>query len=110
MSDSYGYRPGKSAHDAIEITRERCWKYDWVLEYDIKGLFDNIDHNLLMKAVKLHTDSKWELLYIERWSKVPFQGKDGGKVDRTTGLPQGGVISPILANLFLHYTFDKWMK
>lgn len=110
LADSYGYRPGKSAHDAIEVTRKRCWKYDWVLEYDIKGLFDNIDHGLLMKAVKIHTDNPWELLYIQRWLKAPFQTKDGEIVTRTKGLPQGGVISPILANLFLHYTFDIWMK
>lgn len=110
LTDSYGYRPGKSAHDAIEVTRKRCWKYDWVLEYDIKGLFDNIDHGLLMKAVRIHTDNPWELLYIQRWLKAPFQTKDGEIVTRTKGLPQGGVISPILANLFLHYVFDIWMK
>ena len=109
LQDSYGYRPRKSAHDAIEVTRERCWKDDWVLEYDIKGLFDNIDHDLLMKAVKTHTDNPWELLYIQRWLKAPFQTKDGETITRTKGLPQGGVISPILANLFLHYTFDMWM-
>lgn len=107
--DSYGYRPNKSAIDAVAITRERCWRYNWVLEFDIKGLFDNIDHDLLMKAVRKHTDCKWILLYIERWLKTPFQYKDGKVVERTAGTPQGGVISPVLANLFLHYTFDKWM-
>ena len=106
--DSYGYRPNKSPIQALEITRKRCWKYNWVLEFDIKGLFDNIDHGLLMKAVEKHTNSKWVKLYIERWLKAPFQTKDGVK-ERTSGTPQGGVISPVLANLFLHYTFDKWM-
>lgn len=106
--DSYGYRPGKSAIQALEITRRRCWKYDWVLEFDIKGLFDNIDHELLMKAVEKHTQSEWVRLYIKRWLKAPFQTKEGLK-ERTSGTPQGGVISPVLANLFFHYTFDKWM-
>lgn len=107
--DSYGYRPGKSAIDAVRVTRTRCWRYDWVLEFDIKGLFDNIDHELLMKAVKKHTDCPWVILYVERWLKAPFQMKDGSKRERTSGTPQGGVISPVLANLFMHYTFDKWM-
>lgn len=108
--DSYGYRPGKSAIQAVEVTRRRCWKHDWVLEFDIKGLFDNIDHDLLMRAVRKHTDCKWMLLYIERWLKAPFQGEEGILVERTKGTPQGGVISPLLANLFLHYVFDKWME
>ena len=110
LPDSYGYRPGKSAHDAIEITRKRCWQYNWVLEFDIKGLFDNINHDLLMKAVMKHTNCKWELLYIERWLKVPFQNINGETVSREIGVPQGGVISPVLSNLFLHYVFDKWMQ
>jgi RNA-directed DNA polymerase len=109
-NDSYGYRPNKSAIDAIGITRERCWRYNWVLEFDIRGLFDNIDHELLMKAVGKHTDCKWIILYIERWLKAPFQNKDGKLTERTSGTPQGGVISPVLANLFLHYVFDKWME
>lgn len=109
LQDSYGYRPNKSAIDAVAITRKRCWRYDWVLEFDIKGLFDNIDHELLMRAVKKHTDSKWLILYIERWLKAPFQYENGEKVARTSGTPQGGVISPVLANLFLHYAFDKWI-
>jgi len=108
--DSYGYRPNKNAIEALGVIRERCWKYDWVLEFDIKGLFDNIDHKLLMKAVKKHTEEKWVILYIERWLKVPFKMSDGRIVERNTGTPQGGVISPVLANLFLHYTFDKWME
>lgn len=107
--DSYGYRPGKSAIDAIGVTRTRCWEYDWVIEFDIRKLFDNIDHELLMKAVKKHTDCKWFLLYVERWLKVPFQMPEGTLVERNSGTPQGGVISPVLANLFLHYTFDRWM-
>ncbi len=107
--DSYGYRPGKSAHDALAVTRQRCWKYDWVLEFDIKGLFDNIDHELFMKAVCKHTDNPWVILYIQRWLKVPFQMPDGSVIERTKGTPQGGVISPVLANLFLHYAFDVWM-
>ena len=107
--DSYGYRPGKSALEAIRITRRRCWKYHWIIEYDIKGLFDNIDHELLMRAVRKHTDCKWITLYIERWLKAPFKDKDG-LIERKAGTPQGGVISPVLANLFLHYVFDKWIK
>jgi RNA-directed DNA polymerase len=107
--DSYGYRPGKSATDALAATRQRCWRYDWVLEFDIKGLFDNIDHDLLMKAVRRHTDSPWVILYIERWLKAPFQMPDGTVKERTRGTPQGGVVSPVLANLFLHYGFDLWM-
>ena len=110
LSDSYGYRPKKSALDAAAITRKRCWRYDWILEFDIKGLFDNISHELLMKAVKKHTDCDWLILYIERWLKAPFQTKDGKIAERKSGTPQGGVISPILANLFLHYAFDKWMQ
>lgn len=107
--DSYGYRPGKSATDALAVTRQRCWRYDWVLEFDIKGLFDNINHDLLMKAVCKHTDNPWVILYIQRWLKAPFLMPDGTAKERTKGTPQGGVISPILANLFLHYAFDMWM-
>lgn len=109
LPDSYGYRPGKSALDAIGVTRKRCWEYDWVLEFDIKGLFDNIDHELLMRAVKHHTECKWVILYIERWLKAPMQMEDGKLVERQIGTPQGGVISPCLANLFLHYVFDVWI-
>jgi len=109
LGDSYGYRPGKSAHQALAVTRERCWRYDWVLEFDIRGLFDNIDHHLLMKAVKRHTDNPWLLLYIERWITAPVQQADGSVVARVRGVPQGGVISPVLSNLFMHYAFDAWM-
>ena len=108
-TDSYGYRPGKSAIDALAVTRKRCWRYNWVLEFDIKALFDNIDHQLLMKAVRKHTDNPWVILYIKRWLTAPFQMPDGTVKERTRGTPQGGVISPILANLFLHYAFDLWM-
>lgn len=108
--DSYGYRPNKSAIQAVGVTRKRCWRYDWVLEFDIKGLFDNIDHELLMRVVRKHTDSKWILLYIERWLKAPFQKADGTLIERMKGTPQGGVVSPVLSNLFLHYVFDVWMK
>ena len=108
--DSYGYRPGRSAHDAIKVTRTRCWKSNFVLEFDIKGLFDNIDHGLLMKAVRKHTSDKMEILYIERWLKAPILNKDGILENRTKGTPQGGVISPVLANLFLHYVMDKWLE
>jgi RNA-directed DNA polymerase len=107
--DSYGYRPNKSALDAVGVTRQRCWLYDWCLEFDIKGLFDNIDHELLLKAVRKHTDIKWVIIYIERWLKAPMQLPDGSLVERTKGTPQGGVISPVLSNLFLHYVFDSWM-
>jgi RNA-directed DNA polymerase len=110
LGDSYGYRPGKSAHQALEITRKRCWRYDWVLEFDIRGLFDNIDHQLLMKAVKRHTDNPWLLLYIERWITAPVQQVDGSVVVRDKGVQQGGVISPVLSNLFMHYAFDAWMN
>lgn len=108
--DSYAYRPGKSAIDAVAVTRQRCWRYDWLLEFDIKGMFDNIDHKLLMQAVRTHTECKWLRLYIERWLKAPFETADGRRWERNSGTPQGGVISPVLSNLFLHYVFDKWME
>lgn len=109
LADSYGYRPGKSALDAVAVTRERCWKYDWVLEFDIKGLFDNIDHTLLMRAVRKHVTCKWALLYIERWLTAPMVDEAGKRIARSRGTPQGGVVSPILSNTFLHYAFDLWM-
>lgn len=108
--DSYGYRPNKSALDAVAVARERCWRYDWVIELDIKGFFDNLDHQLVMQAVRKFTEEKWLLLYIERWLKAPNQWKDGTLVKRDKGTPQGGVISPLLANIFLHEAFDSWMK
>ena len=108
--DSYGYRPNKSAHQALDVTRKRCWRYNWVLEFDIRGLFDNIEHELLMKAVRKHTDNRWLILYIERWLTAPIQQEDGTIIMRKRGVPQGGVISPVLSNLFMHYAFDKWME
>jgi len=110
LPDSYGYRPRKSAIDAISITRRRCWKQDWVLEFDIKGLFDNIPHDLLLKAVRKHVDCRWALLCIERWLTVPLKKEHGALESRTKGTPQGGVVSPILSNLFLHYVFDAWIS
>ena len=104
----YGYRPGKSALDAIEVTRKRCWRYDWVLEFDIKGLFDNLPHDLPLKAVRKHVQCKWALIYIERWLTAPME-KDGVLIERSRGTPQGGVVSPIFSYLFLHYAFDLWM-
>ena len=107
--DSYGYRPNKSAHQAVQVCKDRCWESDWVVDMDIKGFFDNIDHKLLMHAVKKHTDCKWVLLYIERWLQAPVQTTEGELIHRTKGIPQGGVISPLLANLFMHHSFDMWM-
>lgn len=107
--DSYGYRPNKSAHGALAVTRERCWKFGWILEFDIKGLFDNIPHDLLMKALKKHVKERWIILSVERWLKAPIS-KGGEMRERNKGTPQGGVISPLLANLFMHYAFDAWMR
>ena len=101
-ADSYGYRPGKSAIDAVRQARQRCWRCDWVLDLDVRAFFDSIDWELLLKAVRQHTDCPWVLLYVERWLKAPVQLEDGSVVPRTAGTPQGGVISPLLANLFLH--------
>jgi len=106
--DSYGYRPGKSALQAVAVTRRRCWKYDWLVEFDIKGAFDNIDHGLLLKAVRKHTPERWQVMYIERWLTAPTETSEGVTA-RTCGTPQGGVISPLLMNLFMHYAFDSWM-
>jgi RNA-directed DNA polymerase len=108
--DSYGYRKGKSAHQALAKTRERCWSCDWVIDLDIKGFFDNLNHDLVMKAVRKHTDTPWILMYIQRWLEAPTQDSTGISEKRTKGTPQGGIVSPLLANLFMHYTFDKWMS
>ena len=108
--DSYGYRPNKSAIQAIGVLRERCWRKDWVVDFDIKGLFDNIRHDYLIEMVKRHTNEQWIVLYIERWLKTPFKMQDGTIVERPAGTPQGGVISPVLANLFMHYVFDDFMS
>ena len=107
--DSYGYRPGRSAHDALAATRERCWSKDWILDLDVRSFFDSVPHDLLLKAVAHHTDERWVLLYIQRWLKAPMQMPDGTLVARDQGTPQGSPISPLLANLFMHYAFDKWM-
>ena len=107
--DSYGYRPGKSALEAVGVARKRCWRYDWALDLDIRAFFDSISHELLLKAVRKHTDCAWVLLYIERWLQAPVQLEDGTLEPREKGSPQGSVVSPLLSNLFLHYTFDRWM-
>jgi group II intron reverse transcriptase/maturase len=107
--DSYGYRPGKSALDAVEVARKRCWRADWVVDLDIKSFFDSLDHDLVERAVAHHTDLPWVRLYIARWLRAPLRRPDGTEEQRTKGTPQGGVISPLLANLFLHYAFDTWM-
>ncbi len=108
-ADSYGYRPKKSAKDALAVARQRCWRYNWVLDLDIKSFFETLDHKLLMRAIRWHTTCPWVLLYIERWLKAPTKLADNSLIDRTAGTPQGGVVSPILANLYLHYAFDLWM-
>jgi group II intron reverse transcriptase/maturase len=106
---SYGYRPDRSALDAVGACRQHCWHYDWVVDMDIQGFFDAIDHDLLLRAVRKHATERWQVLYIERWLVAPVVHADGRTEPRTRGTPQGGVISPLLANLFLHYVFDTWM-
>jgi RNA-directed DNA polymerase len=108
--DSYGYRPGKSALDAVGMARTRCWATAWVIDLDIKSFFDSLDHALVERAVAHHTDIPWVRLYIARWLRAPVQRPDGTLEQRTRGTPQGGVVSPLLANLFLHYAFDIWMQ
>jgi RNA-directed DNA polymerase len=107
--DSYGYRPGRSAHDALRACRQRCWRYDWVLDLDLKSFFDSLDHALVLKAVAHHTDLRWLLLYVERWLKAPLQLEDDALKQRDRGSPQGSAISPVLANIFLHYALDLWI-
>ena len=108
--DSYAYRSKKSAHDAVEACRQRCWRYDWVIDLDILGLFDNLDHSLILRAVGKYTQCRWILLYVKRWLEAPVQQEDGTLVRREKGTPQGGVASPLLANIFLHLAFDEWMR
>ncbi|WP_419905171.1 group II intron reverse transcriptase/maturase [Kiloniella sp.] len=108
--DSYGYRPKKSAIDAVRQARQRCFQYGWVVDLDIQGFFDNIDHDLMMKALAKHTNCVWIRLYIARWLKAPVSLTDGSIAERDKGTPQGGVISPLLANLFLHYALDVWVQ
>ena len=108
--DSYGYRPGKSAIQAVGKARERCWHYHWVLDLDLQAFFDSLDHDLLLRAVGKYTDCRWVLLYLERWLRAPVQHEDGTLAERNSGTPQGGVVSPLLANIFLHHAFDRWMR
>jgi RNA-directed DNA polymerase len=108
--DSFGYRPGRSAIDAVGRARERCWRRDWVVDMDIRAFFDSLDHSLVMRAARRFTDCPSALLYIERWLSAPLRREDGALVERTQGTPQGGVISPLLANMFLHLAFDAWMQ
>ena len=108
--DSYGYRPGKSAHDALRKCRERCWRKSWVLDLDIRKFFDSLDHDLVVKAVKANTTDRWVLLYVERWLKAPLQLPGGTLQERGKGTPQGSAVSPVLANLFLHYAFDMFLE
>jgi RNA-directed DNA polymerase len=107
--DSYGYRPGRSAHDALGVCRERCWRNDWVLDLDIRKFFDTVPWDLVLKAVAHHSDQRWILLYVERWLSAPLQRQDGSLVERDRGTPQGSAISPLLANVFMHWAFDMWM-
>ena len=107
--DSFGYRPGRSALDAVEKCRERSWKRDWVVEFDISQFFDSVPWDLLVKAVEAHTDAVWVKLYVRRWLAAPLKMPDGTLLERECGTPQGAPVSPVLANLFLHYAFDVWM-
>ena len=108
-NDSYGYRPGRSPIDAVRVCRRRCFKRDWVVDLDVKAFFDSVPWDLMLKAVARHTDQKWVLLYVERWLKAPMLMPDGTLTQRVKGTPQGGPISPLIANIFLHYGFDMWM-
>jgi RNA-directed DNA polymerase len=107
--DSYGYRPGRSAHDAVRVCRQRCWRFDWVLDLDIEKFFDTVDHDLMLKAVEANTEAPWVRLYVRRWLAAPMVLPDGTVAARDRGTPQGSAVSPVLANLFLHYAFDAWM-
>lgn len=108
--DSYGYRPRRSAHDALEVTRQRCWRHPWVVEVDIKGFFDNVRHDLILRALAVHSPPAWVMLYVGRWLKAPLVDREGNTEARGSGTPQGGVVSPVLSNLFLHYGLDLWME
>lgn len=107
--DSYGYRPGRSALDAVARCRERCWGHDWVIDLDIQKFFDSVPWDLIVKAVEANTDLPWIVLYVKRWLTAPIQRADGSQAERDRGTPQGSAVSPVLANLFLHYAFDAWM-
>ena len=107
--DSYGYRPGRSALDAVAACRQRCWKSDWIVDLDIRSFFDSVPWELVVKAVAAHSTDPWVLLYVKRWLAAPLQLPDGSLRERDRGTPQGSAVSPVLANLFLHYAFDAWM-
>jgi RNA-directed DNA polymerase len=107
--DSYGYRPKKSAHDALAVCRRRCWEYDWAIDLDVQKFFDTVPWDLMVRAVEAVTACRWVLLYVKRWLAAPLQRSDGTLVQRDKGTPQGSAISPVLANLFMHYAFDRWM-
>ena len=108
-ADSYGYRPGRSALDAVARCRQRCWDHDWVIDLDIQTFFDSVPWDLIVKAVETNTDQPWVVLYVKRWLTAPVQRPDGSRAERDRGTPQGSAVSPVLANLFLHYAFDDWM-
>jgi RNA-directed DNA polymerase len=107
--DSYGYRPGRSALDAVAACRKRCWRKDWVIDLDVQKFFDSVPWDLVVKAVAANTDQPWVVLYVRRWLAAPLQLPDGTLAERDRGTPQGSAVSPVLANLFLHYAFDVWM-
>jgi RNA-directed DNA polymerase len=107
--DSYGYRPARSALDAVGRCRERCWRHDWVIDLDIQKFFDSVPWHLIVRAVEAHTDVPWVVLYVKRWLAAPVRLPDGTLAERDRGTPQGSAISPVLANLFMHYAFDAWM-
>ena len=107
--DSYGYRPGRSAHDALAVCRQRCWKYDWIIDLDVQKFFDEVPWDLIVRAVEAVTDRRWVLLYVKRWLAAPLKHPDGTLQERDKGTPQGSAVSPVLVNLFMHYAFDLWM-
>ena len=107
--DSYGYRPNRSQLDAVAACRKRCWKRNWVIDLDVQKFFDSVDHGLMVKAVEAHAEVPWVVLYVKRWLTAPLQLPDGTLQQRDRGTPQGSAVSPVLANLFMHYAFDSWM-
>ena len=108
--DSYGYRPGRSPVDAVGMCRQRCWKKDWVVDLDVKAFFDSVAMGADAEGGAANTDQKWVVLYVERWLKAPIRMPDGTLVERDRGTPQGSAVSPVLANLFMHYAFDSWLE